>query len=56
MLKTIEPEIINTISENGAGEELEFSVVSGATETVASDSMTTSIQTTVGGQQAEAGA
>ena len=48
MFKTIEPEKINTISADGEWEEIEFSVDSGATETVAPDTMPTSIPTVPG--------
>ena len=48
MFKTIEPERISTISADGEWEEIEFSVDSGATETVAPDSMPESIPTNPG--------
>ena len=47
-IKTIEPERINAISVGVAGLEIEFSEDNGATETVAPDSMPTSMQTALG--------
>ena len=47
-IRTIEPESINGISEDGNWEEIEMAVDSGATETVANDTMISSVPTEPG--------